>query len=247
CTGGVVGSLTAGELCATPSGIAACSIGGGTPPFVCGDQITITSLLGHTCDTDAPDYDTCTYDTIQIGAQCWLAGNMNVGTYVISSEDQDDDSNLEKYCYNNDTDNCLSYGALYQWDETMQYSTSEGAQGICPTGWHIPSDAEQNTLDQYLTDLPNSCDPARIDTGYIDGECANAGTKLAIGGSSGFNWPIAGFYKSSFQSLSAWTYIWSSSISGQSAYFRGLLAGQPTVYRVYDNWNVGVSVRCLQD
>jgi len=36
-------------------------------------------------------------------------------------------------------------------DEAMQYSTTAGAQGICSTGWHIPTDAEQNTLDQYLT------------------------------------------------------------------------------------------------
>ncbi|HNX11089.1 MAG TPA: prepilin-type N-terminal cleavage/methylation domain-containing protein, partial [bacterium] len=116
CTGGVVGSLAAGELCATPSGMAACGGGGGcildcsgkncgddgcggscgtctgndvcisgtcaTPPFACGDQVTITSLLGHTCNADAPDYDTCTYDTVTIGTQCWMKQNMNLGAIV---------------------------------------------------------------------------------------------------------------------------------------------------------------------
>jgi len=45
---------------------------------------------------------------------------------------------------------CNVYGGLYQWDEAMQYSTTVGVQGICPTGWHLPADSEWTTLTTFL-------------------------------------------------------------------------------------------------
>ena len=53
---------------------------------------------------------------------------------------------IEKYCYNNDPANCITYGGQYQWNEMMQYSTEEGIQGICPLGWHIPGVEEWRVL-----------------------------------------------------------------------------------------------------
>jgi len=85
------------------------------------------------------------YSTIQIGDQCWLKENLDIGTKInsnSSSDNQTDNSIIEKYCYNNDENNCDTYGGLYQWDEAMQYSTTPGVQGICPPGWHIPTWAE---------------------------------------------------------------------------------------------------------
>ena len=41
---------------------------------------------------------------------------------------------IEKYCYDNNPANCAIYGGLYQWNEMMQYTTQQGAQGICPNG-----------------------------------------------------------------------------------------------------------------
>jgi len=49
---------------------------------------------------------------------------------------------IEKYCYNNEEDSCTKYGGLYQWDEMMQYTTEQGVRGICPAGWHLPTDEE---------------------------------------------------------------------------------------------------------
>jgi len=54
---------------------------------------------------------------------------------------------MEKYCYNSDTNNCTIFGGLYQWDEMMQYNTQQGVQGICPQGWHIPTDEEWKILE----------------------------------------------------------------------------------------------------
>ena len=57
---------------------------------------------------------------------------------------------IEKYCYDNDPVNCATYGGLYQWDEMMQYTTQQGTQGICPAGWHLPTDAEWTILTDFL-------------------------------------------------------------------------------------------------
>jgi len=78
------------------------------------------------------------YGTVKIGSQCWMAKNMNVGTKVNSlTGDFEQTSNgiIEKYCHNNDISYCDVYGGLYEWPEAMQYSTTEGAQGICPEGF----------------------------------------------------------------------------------------------------------------
>ncbi len=86
------------------------------------------------------------YNTIQIFSQCWLAENLNVGTMISGSQDMSDNGILEKYCYDDSYLNCDVYGGLYQWDEMMQYTTQPGAQGICPQGWHLPSDDEWKVL-----------------------------------------------------------------------------------------------------
>ena len=79
-----------------------------------------------------------------------MAENLNVGTRINGSGSQTNNSTIEKYCYDDNEANCTTYGGLYQWDESMQYSTMPGVQGICPTGWHLPTDAEWTTLTTYL-------------------------------------------------------------------------------------------------
>lgn len=95
------------------------------------------------------------YNTVKIGAQCWMKENLNIGTRISGSTAQTDNDIFEKYCYNNLETNCNVYGGLYEWDEIMNYTSSSdanpsGRQGICPTGWHIPSDAEWVQLLLYL-------------------------------------------------------------------------------------------------
>jgi uncharacterized protein (TIGR02145 family) len=160
---------------------------------------------------------------------------------------------LEKYCYDpdgnlSDYTFCQTDGALYKWDEAMQYSVAELAQGICPDGWHIPSDTEQNILDQYLWDpavSPYTCNANRTGT---DG-CANAGIKLQAGGTSGFEGLLAGFRVTdgSFYGQGAGALFWSSTISGPDAWYRTLNIGSATVYRIHNDRAFGFSVRCLQD
>ena len=77
-----------------------------------------------------------------------MAENLNVGIMIDGSENQSDNSKVERYCYNNDTTKCLNYGGLYQWAEMMGFNDScntkscahliqDNHQGICPDGWRL--------------------------------------------------------------------------------------------------------------
>ncbi|MBE0641364.1 MAG: hypothetical protein IH599_04965, partial [Bacteroidales bacterium] len=96
------------------------------------------------------------YPTVPIGTQCWMAKNLNVGTMVNSvntgsnHSDMSNNGIIEKYCYSNDTNLCSVYGGLYDWNEMMGYVTTSAVQGICPSGWHIPTDAEWCNLTTFL-------------------------------------------------------------------------------------------------
>ena len=96
-----------------------------------------------------------TYYTVQVGNQCWLKQNLNYGTMVNGSQNQLNNNIVEKYCYDNDTNNCHQYGGLYQWREAMQYAAEPGAKGICPTGWHIPVRADFDTLSATVKSVGN--------------------------------------------------------------------------------------------
>ncbi len=125
-------------------------------PNYSSDQIQIKIIaddhiiLGGPCPgTPTVTYEGKTYNTVQIDDQCWLKENLDVGTMIVSdsaTHDQTDNGILEKYCYDNDESYCDTYGGLYQWDEAMRYVTTEGAQGICPDGWHIPTSDEFEQL-----------------------------------------------------------------------------------------------------
>lgn len=105
--------------------------------------------------------DSTRYKAVTIGDQLWMAENLNIGEFVESNYTGSDHSEvsdngiIEKYALDNDTANCDIYGGLYDWNEMMQYSEPSGSltgnvQGVCPTGWHIPTDTEFKNLESYL-------------------------------------------------------------------------------------------------
>ena len=102
------------------------------------------------------EYEGQIYNTVQIGTQCWLRENLNVGTKINGNQTQTNNGIIEKYCYDDIEANCTAYGGLYQWNEMMQYVTNEGVQGICPLGWHIPTDGEWCAVTQF-TDTTVNC------------------------------------------------------------------------------------------
>lgn len=140
------------------------------------------------------DVDGNSYGIVQIGRQCWMAQNMRVGTMINGSTDQSDNDIIEKYCYNDQANNCTSNhpnepdGGLYTWSEAMQYSTNEGAQGICPDGWHIPTNIEAYTMENYLDSTVN--DPSA--SIFVNMQGTDIGLQLRPGGSSGFEMNYTG-------------------------------------------------------
>jgi uncharacterized protein (TIGR02145 family) len=115
-----------------------------------GDELTFTTTSGQFVCGDVVNYEGQNYNTIQIGDQCWFKENLNVGTMVNGSINQTNNGTIEKYCYGNHPADCDTYGGLYQWNEMMDYSTTPGVQGICPEGWHLPTDGEFCTLATFL-------------------------------------------------------------------------------------------------
>lgn len=90
-----------------------------------------------------------TYKTVRIGDQVWMAENLNYGG-VVADCDQRNNGIVEKTFYQNDSTLGAIYGGLYTWDEAMNYQKTEGSQGICPEGWHIPTLSEWRQLAQFL-------------------------------------------------------------------------------------------------
>jgi uncharacterized protein (TIGR02145 family) len=103
-----------------------------------------------TCGNSFSDIrDGQSYQTVQIGTQCWMAANLNYGSILNSSQVQNDNCISEKYCYNDVTGNCTKYGGLYQWDEVMKYDDTPAGQGLCPPAWHVPTDSEWTILFNF--------------------------------------------------------------------------------------------------
>lgn len=197
---------------------------------------------GYTCGEDLVDErDNQSYETIKIGDQCWMAENLNYGTFTTSTftneghTDMSNDGTTEKYAYDNEESNNTLYGGLYEWNEVMNYKTAESGQGICPEGWHIPS------YDEYL---------ALVETA---GGWEKAGKALKIGGSTGFNFLLGGNrrekgnFTGGFTTGSLWTSTVSSSHPDSRAFNIYFIDGADNAAHATDLMTVGKSCRCLKD
>lgn len=198
----------------------------------------------------ATDADGTVYDTVEIGSQCWMAKNLGVGTKIGISDNQTQNGVIEKHCYDDDSANCATDGGLYQWDEATQYSSTEGVRGICPAGWHIPTDAEWYTLESGLW-TTGSCS-----SGSTSWRCQPAGTALKSGGASGFEGVLTGWCESgSCSNHGGRTYLWSSSEHSSSRGWARSLCSTPTCASSvmtktgrFGNTKTGsYSVRCIRD
>jgi uncharacterized protein (TIGR02145 family) len=188
-------------------------------PFSCGDSLTDIR-------------DNKKYPTIQIGSQCWLAVNLNHGQQIGGSSAQRDNCLVEKYCYNDLPANCNQYGALYQWDELMRYEDAEEIQGLCPPGWHVPSETDWSQL--FAVYQGN----------------AFAGSPLLYTGYSGFNVLLSGveFFNQSHRFADFASIMWSSTSHGPyKAWSHGLNEYNYSVSYYPSYRSNAFSVRCVRE
>lgn len=228
-------------------------------PYTEGDQLLFKGISGlfSTIITDVPassktltfnfaactDADNNNYTIVQIGTQTWMAENLNVGVRINGLVDQTNNSIIEKYCYDNNDSNCAVYGGIYQWDEAMQYSTTPGIQGICPAGWHFPTDGEWTIL---MTNLGNDNEAAQMkETGTAHWLSPNTNAT----NSSGFT-ALPGGYRNTdgtfgeIGSVGSWGC--STEYDIYEAYYWDL---DHSNYVFRNNWykDGGFCIRCIQD
>jgi uncharacterized protein (TIGR02145 family) len=207
-------------------------------PFNCGD------LLFDNRDGQS-------YGTVLIGDQCWMAENLNIGTMIPGANNMSDNGIIEKYCYENISDNCDTYGGLYHWNEMMQYTPLEETQGICPDGWHVPADSEWCTMSQFIDSSVNCNDIG------ISGTDAGLKMKSTYGwagegngtNTSGMNVLPSGYhYNGLFNNLSSHAYFWSSTIEGGDQHWCRIFA-YAYDFMVREEYidTIGFSVRCIKD
>ena len=226
-----------------------------------------TSSIGTfwTCGDDL-SYSGVTYNTVQIGTQCWFAQNLMTSTYPNGSpitrgpvDNTWDNTDHSYYAYPPNIDNTAEetmeniisnkLGFVYQWSAAMNGSPSGvGVQGICPTGWHIPSDDEFITLITYLggRDVAGGklkeAGTAHWLEETCEGTCYTSGFKAL-----GAGWRDT---DGSFYGLSVETYFWSSTESSDyndQAWDLGLWVYHAMTPPDANNKPFGFSVRCLKN
>ncbi|UPZ17882.1 fibrobacter succinogenes major paralogous domain-containing protein [Flavobacterium humidisoli] len=186
---------------------------------------------------------TATRALVEIGGQCWARYNMD----VVNGNDKPAindgiDRGSSDYYNSAAGEPAANEGLLYQWSAAMNGSTAERAQGVCPSGWHVPSDCEwmflENTLGMTVAD--------QVATGYrYSGRVGD----LKIGGSSGFSGLFSGYGNSApaFRDRGSIGYFWSSSVSGSNAFSRILYLSYAYGSRNSTTRAYSFSVRCLKD
>ncbi len=207
--------------------------------------------------TFVDERDGKTYRMVIIGTQVWMAQNLNFGTMIGGDRTMRDDRLTTKYCYNDKEANCDVYGGLYQWDEAMQYTRIQGSQGICPEGWHVPSDVDWKKLEEFLGMSMLEVN----ETGYRGGG-SYVGAKLKPRSSmwdvndahefpaSGFNALPAGYRYAfgTYYYIDEFGFFWTSTEASDTyIWYRSLSSKDSQVRRDYYYKTIGFSVRCIQD
>jgi len=195
--------------------------------------ITVQAAPVFSCGSNLTDIrDNKVYPTVQIGTQCWMRKNLNYGTEIQGTNEQTDNCVNEKYCYGDDGTKCGVYGGLYQWDEVMGYGNTPGSQGLCPPGWHIPTQAEWMTL--FNASLTQGLAGKPLQDSIINGfRAIESGVVY-----SNISWKFQGFA----------TIFWTSNpYSGIKALSHGMNLQNFGVSDYYSNRSNAFAVRCLRD
>lgn len=235
-----------------------------------------TTMDGKPCPgmPTLTDIDGNVYETIQLGCQCWMRENLRTTRYANGETIPlgTDTNTFVAYRYypNHNTAELMpTFGYLYNWRAAMGHEQSSGenpsgVQGICPDGWHLPSDAEWNELEHYLiarekyacSDNAEHIGKALASKEYwVDNKhdtdllIFSPGFEQEKNNATGFNALPAGdfFHKENYFGMSA--YFWTATeLNAMRAPYRYVDHDQPVfgLYRGYYK-AIGRSVRCVKD
>jgi len=243
-----------------------------------------TALLTISCEkaeeelqsplTSVTDYDGNTYFTAKIGDQWWMTSNLKTthyadGTEIPLVESTSDwealNSEVTAYCYydNDPYEAAFTYGALYTWAAVMNGAESSDGyssdvQGVCPDGWHVPSDSEWKTLEMHLGMHVAEADTTGPRGRYIGSQLAISSDLWAdgllkdnasFGTSNFFALPGGGRrYNGTFGHLGDNANFWSATErDSYKAWGRHLYSEYTTVHRYSNIKSDGFSVRCVKD
>ncbi len=217
--------------------------------------------------------DNHVYSAVVIGNQCWMAENLAYLPVVYPSNPS---SSTVPYYYvygyqgtsvsaAKATSNYQTYGVLYNWPAAMDGQASSnsvpsGVQGVCPPGWHLPSDEEWKILEGEVDSQYGYPDPEWNGLGLRG---YDAGSNLKEVGTTHWYSPNPGAINSSgftalpgghmdnlisFNYLGNLAYFWSAREDGSSyAWLRSLGSSGTIVSRNHYNKHYGYSVRCCKD
>ena len=194
----------------------------------------------------SPEFDGYTYSVVEIGDQCWFAENLRTTTYADGADIPEVTSggtwasmNSGARCnYGNNASNVATYGRLYNW-----YAVDD-SRGLCPSGWHVPTDGEWTELKDYITSQGFS--------GTEGTALKSTWGWLFVGlGTDDFGFSaLPGGYRDrvgGFESAGTGGFWWSSSPFGDYAWLRRLSNSNPGLSREFYAPRNGFSVRCLKD
>ena len=217
------------------------------------------------------DYSGNVYYGIQIGDQIWMTKNLAAGHYangqtipfVETTADWNANTVTKRaYCwYENVTANKDTYGCLYSWagamnGEATSDSNPSGVQGVCPDGWHLPSDSEWKQLELHLGMSQAEAD-SQGGRGTVEGgKLKEAGfdhwasPNTGANNESGFTALPGGFrgYTGGYAGLGSSAFFWTATdVLSDASWSRNLDADDSDVDRNYNMNKSGMSVRCVQD
>src|SRR5690554_3777641 len=226
-----------------------------------GLQAQTMYVKGSSGSTFTDPRDGKVYQTVVIGNQVWMAENLAYLPSVnMVADGSEDAAGSYYYVYGYDgtnvadakaTDNYATYGVLYNWTAAMDGEASSttnpsGIQGVCPAGWHLPSDAEWTELTDYLGGTSVAGGKLK-ETGTTHWASPNTGATNETGFTAlpGGNRDKDG----TFNSIGTNGYWWSATKSGAPyAWNRYVGDDYSNVYRDYGNREeVGFCVRCVRD
>jgi len=236
-----------------------------------GEEYIIKTASGTVTDSDGNVYYTMT-----IGTQVWMAENLktttyNDGTSIPNVTDGATWAALTTGAYSdydNTPSNSSTYGRLYNWyavdNNAATKVASNGGKNVCPTGWHVPSDDEWTTLENYLITNGYNYDGTTTDNKIAKSLASIAGwtSSTTIGAVGNTDYPnkrnatgftaLPGGYRSGggpYWSVNYRGLLWSSSeISATGALYRDMNYNGVNVAKgIYGEEQDGFSVRCILD